>query len=337
MVTMLPLGRIAELRATVNDGWRSPVADAIGLRWDIPAGVLQYWRSSAAHVFVIPPGGDTRGVLYARFAPAGSTAGARLQRGAHLHARLGDAGVAVAGLVRSRAGRPVELIPTALGEMAACVVRRADGDELDADGLDAGAAAAWGAALADFHQAAGPVGHEARQENVFARLATHPDDDLRHAAQVLNLLGDGRNPGWLVLGHGDFELDNLRWSQGKATCFDLDESGVMPAAADVASAVRDLLGTNPGTPEHPELLAAFLAGYEQGAGLAVNLEELQLHRAELAAQQLVESGAVLDADEPLLNNAGNGWLRELEKSLTSHYADQRNIVLATAQLLARAV
>jgi Ser/Thr protein kinase RdoA (MazF antagonist) len=333
---MLPLSQISGLRATVDDAWCSPLADAVGGHWDIPAGSLRYWRSSAAHVFVIPPGGDQRGVLYARFAPAGSAAGVRLQRGAQLHARLSDAGAPVAELVRSRAGLPVETMPTPLGEMAACVVRRADGDELDVDELDAGAAAAWGAALAKFHHAAGPVAAEQQEQtDVFGRLIAHPDEDLRDAAQALRVLCEGLDLGRPpVVGHGDFELDNLRWSRGIPTCFDLDESGVMPAAADVASAVRDLLGQRPGTPEHPELLEAFLAGYQHGSGLAVSIDELLLHRAALAAQQFLRAPAVLDMDDTVLEAPGNDWLTELYGSLASHYEDQRGIVLATARLLA---
>jgi Ser/Thr protein kinase RdoA (MazF antagonist) len=325
------------MRAAVDDEWRSPVADAVGQRWGIPGGALRYWRSSAVHVFVLPPGEGALGVLYVRFALAGSTAGARLQRGAGLHARMSDNGAPVAQLVRSEGGRPAELIPTPLGEMAACVVGRVDGDEVDVDEFDGDAAAAWGTALAGFHQAAGASSSESGQERpeAFARLAAHPDQDLRHAGQALAQLGERQDPAPLVLGHGDFELDNLRWSQGKAICFDLDECGVMPAAADVASAVRDLLGTRPGTVEHPKLLDAFLAGYGQSSGLTVRLEQLQLHRAALAAQQVLEAPAVLDLDGMHLEAAGNGWLKELNRSLVGHYADQRNIVLATARVLAQ--
>lgn len=203
---MLPLSQIAEVRATVDAHWRSPGSDAVGGRWDIPAGVLRYWRSSAAHVFVIPHGGDERGVLYARFAPAGSTAGARLRRGGQLHARLSDAGASVASLVRSRADEALELIPTPLGEMVACVVRRADGEELDVDELDASAFAAWGTALARFHQDAGPAESEEgyKPSHVFARLVSSPDQDLADAARVRNALLESWEPGPLVMGHGGF-------------------------------------------------------------------------------------------------------------------------------------
>ncbi|MCQ6269033.1 phosphotransferase [Pseudarthrobacter sp. R1] len=325
---MLPLTQIAALRTTVDDEWRSPVADAVGRAWDIPAGGLRYWRSSAAHVFVVPPGGDARGVLYARFAPAGSASGAHLQRGAQLHDRLTDAGAPVAELVRSCAGRAVELIHTPLGEMAACVVKRVDGEELDVDGLDAGAAAAWGAALAEFHRTAGEVVPPSAPppRNPFAVLARHmTDPDLAAAAQELAMHW-GPESGPLVVGHGDFELDNLRWSAGRPTSFDLDEAGVMPAAADMSAAVRDLLGPRPAAPLHPELLAAFVDGYRRTAGHAVTLDALLLHRAAFAAQQLAEASDVMDRGPD-----GEGWLSDLVAGLNRHYAEQRDIVVATAE------
>lgn len=326
---MLPLTHIANVRETVDDEWRSPAADAVGERWGIPDGGLRFWRSSAAHVFVLPPGRDARGVLYARFAPTDRPAGLNLERGARLHARLDDAGARVANLVRSRSGHAVERVSTPVGEMVACVLRRVDGEELHLDELDLGRAAAWGKALAGFHEKAGGVAQEVLpSSDPFAGLAGRKEDpQLAVAARELGKL-PAREHGPFVIGHGDFELDNLRWSAGMPTCFDLDESGAMPAAADVASAVRDLLGPRPGSPRHPELLGAFLDGYREPAGHSVSPEDLLLHRAALAAQQLVQAPDVMDA-EP----SGGGWLGGLAAALTRHYAEQRGIVLATADVL----
>lgn len=327
---MLPLSHIAEIRETIDDEWRSPVADAVGERWGIPDGGLRFWRSSAVHVFVLPPGSDHRGVLYARFAPMDRPAGRKLERGARVHARLSEAGARVASLVRSRSGHVVERVNTPLGEMAACVLQRVNGEELDLDELEPESAAAWGTALAGFHQKAGDAAREVPpSSDPFAELTGRKaDPQLATAARTLGTLrAQEHEP--LVIGHGDFELDNLRWSEGNPICFDLDETGAMPAAADVASAVRDLLGPRPGSPRHPELLAAFLDGYRQTTGHSTTPADLLLHQAAFAARQLVEAPAVMDV-EP---DAG-GWLGGLAVSLIRHYAEQRDIVLATAEVLA---
>lgn len=327
---MLPLSHIAQVRETVDGEWRSPVADAVGERWGLPDGGLRFWRSSAAHVFVLPPGGDVRGVLYARFAPTDRPAGRNLERGARLLARLNEAGARVANLVRSRSGHAVEPVSTPLGEMVACVLQRVDGEELDLDELDPDRAAAWGTALAGFHQKAGDAAQEVLPpSDPFAGLAGRKaDPQLAAAARELGKLPT-REHGPFVIGHGDFELDNLRWWAGQPTCFDLDESGVMPAAADVASAVRDVLGPRPGSPQHPELLGAFLDGYRKTAGHSIQPEDLLLHRAAFAARQLVQAPGVMDVEPD-----GGGWLSGLAASLGRHYGEQRGIVLATADVLA---
>lgn len=291
------------------------------------------------HVFVVPPGIDGRGVLYARCAPYDGPAGHRLRQGARRHEHLRAAGAAVADLARSRHGRTVERVSTPLGDMAACVLRRVEGEELETGDLTADDALAWGLALVDFHLTADKARPHAdlRPEpvcpaNAFTALAAEAeaqsDADLALAAGRLGRLYDRQDPKPLVLGHGDFELDNLRWSGGQAACFDLDESGMMPAAADVASAVRDLLGLHPASPQHPELLAAFLEGYRQGSGQVISPDELLLHRASFAARQLLEAPAVLDVDA-----AGTGWLPDLAASLVSHYAGERHIVMGTAAVV----
>jgi Ser/Thr protein kinase RdoA (MazF antagonist) len=60
--------------------------------------------------------------------------------------------------------------------------------------------------------------------------------------------------------HGDFELDNLRFSDQGVAIFDFDESGHGPAACDIALATRALHGEEGADPE-PRLYAEFLIGY----------------------------------------------------------------------------
>ncbi len=326
---MLPLSEIQGLRFTVSDDWRSVVADVVAARWELAAGAARYWRSSASHVFVVPDGGTGGRACYLRFAPAHLPAGDRLVAGAGTHARLRDAGARVADPVRSPTGGVVETVRTVVGHVVAHAVRQAPGIERDVDDLDDDAASAWGAALGELHRRGGKVEPAKRTTSPFPRLAEAGDVELAAAARALGRAFDvrtAREP--LVVGHGDFELDNLRWAGERVTCFDLDESGPMPAAADVASAVRDLVGSDPGDPAHPHLLAAFLRGYESASGTCVAADALVVHGAALAAQQLLEASVVLDVAD------GPAWLTDLRAHLDEHYARQRAIVLATARVVA---
>ncbi|QDW61715.1 phosphotransferase enzyme family protein [Oerskovia sp. KBS0722] len=341
---MLPLSEIRAMHQSVDDEWRSPVADVVAVRWGIAPGAARYWRSSASHVFVVPPGSDSRGVLYLRFVPATLRPRASLEVPAELLAELGtDADVVVP--VPSLTGRLVETVPTPHGEVHAVVVPRAPGAEIDVDELTPTRSTAWGAALARFHLAAAPhaalVAHLSRPDhprprnsgNAFATLADiaagSGDDALGAAAARLaagwDLATAGLPSGVL---HGDFELDNLRFEDDDIVAFDVDETSIGPYALDIAFAVRDLVGSH-GTldrPKRPELLSAFLKGYQQVRTLHDDERDvLSLSNAHVSARSLVHGHEVLDAGDAPDDPA---WLTELRGALTEHHAQARGVVLA---------
>lgn len=373
---MLTLSRIRALRRTVDDAWRSPVADAVAAAWGAPAGSALFWRSSASHVVVVPAGlrGSDRPV-YLRFVPDDAEAARGFARGTLLHARLSADAADVATLVPSTSGRLLERVATPLGNVLAAAVRRVDGDETDVDDLTPDLAAAWGRGVARFHLAA------ARHADVvdpaapppLALLADGPDLEIAAAAAALaRVLRDHRTEP-AVVGHGDLELDNLRWRGWRPVCFDLDEAALRPAAADVASAVRDLLGPDPTDPAHPDLLDAFLDGYARTSGTVVTRHALLPHTAALAATHLVDVAHALDlaptppappgtlaplatlvppvatapsgttdpADEsdptvaavPTDATDPEHWLTDLADRLRAHAATQRAILLTTTRAL----
>lgn len=362
---VLPLSEIQALRDTVDDQWRSPVADAVAVRWGVPPGRARWWRSSASHVFVVPGTEDGGPARYVRFAPAALTGTAsRLSAGAVRQDRLAGLGAAVAPVVRSAEGRVVEEAPTPHGLVLACVTHGVAGQEQDVGDLDDVAARTWGEALGTFHRAAGglddPVGPGADSPvgpvgagnpvrsapaDTFARLARYAehraDTDLADAAG--RLADDaGRHAGApVVVGHGDFELDNLRWERDpdegrdRVTCFDLDESGPMSAASDVASAVRALVGADPTAPRRPALLASFLDGYGAVTGVGLEPGLLALHAAALAAEEVLDSVHVMDLPTPPGDRPDDADdpapLADLADLLRGHYAGQRSLVLAAAR------
>ncbi len=327
---MLPLSQIQALRATVTDDWCSAAADAVAERWAVPPGAARWWRSSASHVFVVPDGGTGEGARYLRFVPAHLPAAARLVAGAQVHTRLHDDGAPVARLVRSASGEVVERVRTGVGDVVAYAVRQAQGVEREVDDLDADAARTWGAALGELHRHGGDPGPGDPVAELVEAFAPHvrtDDPELASAARTLSAAGAELPPGPRVVGHGDLELDNLRWDGDRITCFDLDEAAAVPAAADVASAVRDLVGTDPAAPEHPRLLDAFLDGYRRSTGTDVDRRSLQVHGAALAAGRLSAAPDVLDVA------GGPAWLADLRTHLEDHYARQRALVVATARAI----
>lgn len=334
---MLPLAEIAALKATVTEDWTSVVADAAAEPWGLAPGAARWWRSSASHVFVVPRGQDERAPFYLRFAPARSPSGERLTRGAALQERLANEGI-VAVPVWSAAGRVVETVESPLGEIVVMAVAAADGEELDVDDLDPARARAWGRALADFHTAAGPAPAPADPVDPFADAASLVAADDRDLADALSTLrAEPADPRAWVHGHGDFELDNLRWRDESETgttvvAFDLDEAGAMPLVADVAAATRDLFGEGTHDVRHPDALVAFLDGYAERDGIRVAMPDLVWARTVGAAQSWAELTADLRPDANVDEVAEQG-LDDLRASLAAHAARARELVIDGARRL----
>lgn len=318
---MLPLAQIARLAATVDADWRSPVADEVAAAWGIAPGGARWLRSSATHVFVVPPGADARGTLFVRFVPASLRTVRDLDAPARLLAAWSAHGGTVAPLP-SVGGRLVETVPTASGTMHATVVRAAPGEELEVDDLTPTLAQAWGAALARLHRD-GPV-LIAADAPPLDLDALGDDPTLRAAARAVLAEADrlGAPAGTL---HGDFELDNMRWTEGRPVAFDADEARTGPFVQDVAAAVRDLLGDVPGVVEHPALLADFLAGYREVRPLGADeVSALELHSAAVAVRLLL-SIAHVDVGPVTEEEA---WSVDLRASLVEHRRRLRARVLA---------
>lgn len=325
MPAMMTLSQIALVGNSVDGEWCSPVADAAGAAWGLERGALRWWRSSASHVFVAPPGVDPRGVLYARFAPAGTDVGDRLVSGIAVHARLEERAADVAGLLRSASGSLVETVSTPVGDMVVAVVAAVDGEELVVGDLDPEKAYAWGDALARLHDAAGQVGETPAPASPFTVLVDEADWEVAQAARTLERVYSDREPSPLVIGHGDFELDNLRWVSGRFVCFDFDEAGPMAAITDLAKATDDLVGDAAGL---SSLLDDVLRGYCDRSGGSIAADDLLLDRAALAARALAASTRIIDLtahDEP--------QLAELREKLVQHATCQRARLLDTARTM----
>lgn len=325
---MLRLSEIAAVKATVDEDWRSAVADCVGERWGLEAGALRWWRSSGSHVFVVPEGVDGRGVLYARFAPWGTPSGRRLSAGVARHAELEGRGAAVACTVPSVQGKALEKVTTPVGAMVASVVLRVEGEGIEVDTITPEQAFAWGDALAAFHGASEPAEPWDEQgSSPFSGLVGHPDEQIAASARRLDDAHRQLPLTPWVVGHGDFELDNLRWQEGQFISFDLDDSGPMPRALDIAAATGDLLGPA-GTLTHPHVLERFLDGYAARSGERVTQDDLSLARAMLAARDLAAAQGVLDLPEHDASGLG-----ELAASLGAWVAQNRAIIISAAQAI----
>ncbi|MER5217782.1 phosphotransferase [Streptomyces sp. NPDC002838] len=255
---------IDRLKQTVSEAWDSPVADQVAAHWGYPAGTAKWWRSSASHVFVLPDNGRRR---YLRFVPGSYRGPKPLTAVAELMARLGDGGSAVVRPVAAESGALTVTVATGLGAMHAMVVEPAPGEEVDVSELTESQASYWGQALARLHRDA--AGLDAGLPESFGELPgigeLFADDTAlveatARLAEVMSGLPRGQDR-WGVV-HGDFELDNMAWEDGRPVAYDFDEAALSWYAADIAYAVRDLTD-HTGRPAtgHRARFDAFLDGY----------------------------------------------------------------------------
>lgn len=332
---MMPLTEIDRLKRTVTSAWESPVADQVAAAWGYAAGTAKWWRSSAAHVFVLP---DTAGKRYLRFVPAACRDAGAVESVSALMDRLAGGGVAVVRPVPARTGALTVTVPTALGAMHAMVVEAAVGDETDADDLTEDRARAWGRALALVHDGAADV--DVSLPAPFTELGEIPDRFAEDPALVQaagwlsgRLAGLPRDRARFGVVHGDFELDNLAWTAGRPTAFDFDEAARSWYAADIAYALRDLTGPDgEPNPEHQDLVQAFVAGYRGVRALDdSDLANLRLFAGAHAACSLVRITRALDSRDAAESGAAEPeWRAELRADLTAMARSHRDLAVAVA-------
>ena len=147
---------------------------------------------------------------------------------------------------------------------------------------------------------------------------------------VRRLKGLARTPETFGVVHGDFELDNLCWEEGRAVAFDFDGAERSWFVADVVYAIRDLQPAPPGNPRpgEAELFGAFLRGYRREHPLAeADLALLPLFAAAHAARsaaRLRTALGVQESDAP----SWETWEIRLRRKLAENVVRQRRLVLA---------
>lgn len=170
---------------------------------------------------------------------------------AHLAAR----GAQVAGPIRSRGHRWVEVVEQGDQVFVASVFREVSGTALDRTCTDPTIFRAWGCALATLHNAAAafrpadPTSFgtiHAHWARVRSRLADAEEAVLNSFDQIdgwLSTLSPADDWG---LTHGDCNATNIIWDGRRASVIDFDEPLFHWFAADVARGFREFPTSHPG-------------------------------------------------------------------------------------------
>ncbi|MGE5561173.1 MAG: phosphotransferase enzyme family protein [Chloroflexota bacterium] len=270
---MMKLSLMNRFMGTVDQEYRSPVADAIAAPWGCDPGSVYFWRASANFVCVATIGGARH---FLRFNEIGERAPELIRDEVAILNHLLERGTSVNVPVLSRTGNWVEVLTTELGTFAAVMFRALPGKELEFEDAGGDEFERWGTALGRLHREVkslppGFAPHRPSWEDILAfageRIGQDETelrrelDDVRSALAALP-----QSPDNCGLIHFDFESDNLCWEGDTIAALDFDDCARLWYAADIVYALRDLFKGGPVDLAEPRL-ARFLAGYRRETAL----------------------------------------------------------------------
>jgi Ser/Thr protein kinase RdoA (MazF antagonist) len=297
---VMSVGVMGRLVDEIDAGVLPDVARAAADLW-WPGSQVRYVRSSSNHVFRVEAGSGSIGFL--RVTPDEHRRSELVAREVDEVLALAAAGAAVSSPVRSLRGRLVESLSGGHGTLHATLVNAVAGSQvMEVDELTSVMARGWGQLLARLHETADRIGLRANdgpQGAAPAAPASGADDPA-----LADFIADGRawlrgvrrsqgDVGWI---HGDCQADNLAWVDGRCVAFDFEDAACESRLVDVSVALDDAWD------EHPEVVGAFLYGYESVRPLSGDPRAFAVrHRALRTAEQLVgllEAYRDLPADPP---------------------------------------
>ncbi len=321
---MMKLSLMHRVVDTVDENWRSPLAEQILARWEHDPGTAQYYRASANFIFIYKNAGKLH---FLRFNERTERAKKLLEAELELLHALDERSLRVSRPVKSLHGREVEEVQTEWGTFYAVVFEALSGEHPDAEELRPEQYAAWGKELGKLHQAMKALPEELsaqrpswRDHLAFVSEMIPPDDQaareklgqLLHWASTLPTTKEN-----FGLIHYDFELDNLRFAGGEIGILDFDDCSRYWYVADLAYALRDLFEAGGFDRSHP-LFLAFLSGYRSATQIDPDYEQqiqqfYELHNLVIYAKLLRAVDLSDSQDHP-------EWLANLNKKLVAYRA-----------------
>lgn len=323
---MMKLSTMQKVVATVDEEWRSPLAEQIMERWTYDADTLYYYRSSANFVFIFEIEGQSH---FLRFNDASERTVESIEAEVQILLYLRDKSVSTAQPVPSVNNRYVETVETDLGTFHAVVFQGLSGEHAEMENLSEEQYMQWGRTLGQLHASLQiiPEQHRTGRHNWKDQLnfaKTMLTDEEPHAQKEWDAVISWADsliatPQSYGLIHYDFELDNICWHDHQVSVLDFDDCVNHWYLADIAYALRqfseyeiDLENSD---------IQAFLKGYSEAFPLdAECLPQLngflRMHNLVMFAKLLrtVDIPESPDYDE---------WLSDLRADLVGYLDEYR--------------
>lgn len=245
---MMRLSTMKKVVETVDDKWRSPLAEKILERWGYDKGSVYYFRASANFLFIFKKQGKS---YFLRFSDSSEKDLSSLKSEIEILEYLREQPITVALPVKSLNDEYIEIVETEVGTFYAVVFVALPGKQFEIEELVQEQFFKWGSTLGALHKIFKGMTEEYRlyrkswSEQLTEVKKLLPNDEtaaLVELEKIINwsngLIVSDENFGLI---HFDFELDNQRWENENVGILDFDDCINHWYVADIAFALRDLL------------------------------------------------------------------------------------------------
>ncbi|AYA75818.1 hypothetical protein DOE78_10420 [Bacillus sp. Y1] len=315
---MMKLSTMKLIMDTIDQDWKSTLAESILERWDYDKGTVYFIRASANFIFIFKKDGKH---FFLRFNDSSErtveTIASELSILQYLHTK----GIHGAQPVPSKNGQMLEVVKTELGTFHAVVFEAVPGRHEEWGDITQENIYRWGNALGKLHDACKEMPQEyltvrpSWRDQVTELQQFLPESNALLQKEISELLNSIKklqttkeNFGLI---HYDFELDNLLFSENMIGIIDFDDCITSWYVADIVYALRDAGNFRLDSLE----VQSFLKGYENETSIDTNiLKEAsvfeRLHRLVMYARLTRSIDIKTTESDPQ-------WLRQLQHKLSS--------------------
>ncbi|KEK23400.1 phosphotransferase enzyme family protein [Bacillus gaemokensis] len=320
----MKLSLMLKVVETVDDEWKSPLAEKILENWQYNKGSLYYFRSSANCIFVFKKNGERH---FLRFIEKQERNVEAIKAEIDILLYLSRYSIHVAEPVQSKNECYIEEVETDLGTFYAVVFKGLDGKQYEVEELKEEQFLLWGRALGKLHQALKNMPKDFNQNRTtwkdhlnFVRKTLPGSEwsaykELEKISTWANELSITSDNFGIV--YYDFELDNLCINKEEVGIIDFDDCANYWYVADIGYALRDIFHDEVDL-SHPSY-QVFLKGYT----LETTVDEHILRDLPLFMRmhQLIIFAKILrTVDVPESKNHPE-WLQNLRRKLMKQFIE----------------
>lgn len=279
---MMKLSTMEKVVATVDEEWRSSLAEKILECWEHDTDPPKFVRSSANFIFIFWKDGQK---FFLRFNDTLERNLKTIQAEIEMLVYLSERSLLVSAPVKSLHSRYVETVETEWGTFYATVFEGLKGEHIDFEEMSLHQIGLWGRSLGKLHDSLKKVPESIRvarpswqdQLDFVQEMLSGKEGAAQLELEAIRKWANGLDVTSENFGliHYDFELDNLCWNKNSIGILDFDDSVNHWYVADIGYALRDLFKVEINLDS--KYFQSFIDGYKKETTLNLGLlQELSL-------------------------------------------------------------